>query len=475
MPKRIEAEPRFYTPRNPNRKTLGGKVGKVLAAIDGTPMPWQQHGLDVACEIDPATGLFYYREVVWVVLRQAGKTSTSRAKITHRALTTPGKPILYAAQDRNMALRRLEKSFYEPLMESPLAPSVNKLSRKTGAERLLFRNQSEVFIIAAGKKIAAHGEAGLPEAHIDEAFAHRDNRIEAGVNPTMITVTGAQKWVTSAAGDADSKYLWSKVEAGRARTKAGRHGRICYLEYSAPPDADRDDPAVWAATHPAVGYTIDLDNLQTEHDGLAAEEFDRAYLGWWPKAKARPWVIPQGSWDPLALDADDVEWEGTPVWSIDVSPERDWASIGLAAAYPGARAYLEVVAREEGVPWAIPHLRRLRDEFGGNLVVIDGSGSAGSLELDLEDAGFQVRRLSLRNKVDACGALHDDVLDGVVRHGGDPVLDNALASAEKLRSGDAWLFSRGRSLDDISALYAVTLARFGWVESADYDPADSIG
>src|SRR5690606_38631582 len=151
------------------------------------------------------------------------------------------------------------------------------------------------------------------------------------------------------------------------------------------------------------------------------------------------------------------------------------ASIGLAAAYPGARAYLEVVAREQGVAWAIPHLRRLRDEFGGKLVVIDGAGSAGSLELDLEEAGFRVRRLSLRNKVDACGALYDDVLDGVIRHGGDPVLDAALESAGTLRSGDAWLFSRGKSLDDITALYAVTLARFGWVENAgaDYDPADS--
>jgi len=459
---RTDAGPLYGTPRNLSRQTLGRKVGQVLAAVEGAPpMPWQQHVLDVACEIDPANGLYFYRNVVVVVVRQAGKTSISRAKVTHRCLTDPGASVLYTAQDRNHARRRLEKSFYDPLKRSPLGMVLARPRWAAGSEAVRFRNGSEIFIEAAGKKDAGHGET-LPEAHLDEAFAHVDSRIELGVSPMMVTVRGAQKWVTSAAGDGDSAFLWGKVEAGRARCLAGQHGRTAYIEHSVPLDADRDDPATWAL-HPALGYTIDLETLQAEHDEMEnPADFDRAYLGWWPTTKTRPWVIPAASWNDCAIPADQVDWDGEPVWSVDVSPDRDSSAIGFAARTPGARAWLEVVAHEPGVGWVVPHLVKLRESFGGNVVAIDGSGPAGALQPDLEEAGFTVRRLGLRQKVDACGALSDDVLAGKVLHGGDTNLDAAVASAAKRKSGDAFVWSRGISLDDITPLYVVTLALFVW-------------
>lgn len=490
-----EAAPRFATPRNPNRQTLGRKVGKVMAAIDPPrrldgkrgPMPWQQDALDVACEIDPATGEFYYREIVVVVVRQAGKTSLSRGKISHRCLTTPRASVLYTAQDRNMARRRLEKSFLEPLTDSPLARYLAPAGVRgklgwdgtNGREKVKWANRAEIFIIAAQKKDSGHGDT-LPEAHLDEYFAQVDGRLEQAIGPTMITVPGAQRWVMSAAGDSSSVPLWAKVEAGRARVEAGTESRTCYIEYSAPPDADRSDPDQIAAVHPAVGYTVTVEDIlaeQTSMDTAGPDEWNRAYFGWWPSAKARPWVIPQGAWDPLALGEDDVEWDGTPMWSVDVSPERDWCSIALAAAHPEAQTYLEVVDHAEGTGWAVDKLRRLREALGGKVVALDGSGPSASLEPDLIEAGFEVRRLTLRNKVDACGALYDATLEGRLRHGGDPVLDKALESASTIRSGDAWVWSRGKSLDDISPLYAVTVARWAWVDAAgeDYDPSDSYG
>ena len=49
---------------------MGGREGEVAAAL-GTPyMPWQQLVADVSMELDPATGLPWYREVVIVVPRQ---------------------------------------------------------------------------------------------------------------------------------------------------------------------------------------------------------------------------------------------------------------------------------------------------------------------------------------------------------------------------------------------------------------------
>lgn len=490
---RTEAAPRIATPRHPTRETLGPKVAKVLRASDeaiwakgGDAMPWQREVLDVACELDPATGLFWYSSVVLIVPRQAGKTSLSRGKVAHRCLTDT-RPVLYTAQDRNKSLRRLQKDFYEPLSRSPLASFLGPPRWSNGSEVVRWKTGAEIFIDAPTKKTGVHGET-IPEAHIDEAFAHTDARIDQGVSPTMITVKGAQKWITSAAGNSESHYLWGKVEAGRARVEALAHdpakltqSRTCYIEFSAPEGADRADPATWAAAHPAVGHTIDLASLAGQFEELDADEFDRAYLGWWPRADEAPKVIPAGPWGTAALSEDEETWDGTPVWSVDTSPDREWSAIGMAARSVGrGRAFGEVIKHELGTSWVVEAMVKLRNIFGGNLVVLDGAGAASSLGRDLEDEGFEVRRLSSREKVDACGALFDDVLDGKFVHLDDPVLNGAVDAAAKrnMSAGDGgFMWVRGRSLQDITPLYTVTLARYVLMEHLgdDYDIEDSLG
>ena len=55
--------PRWSTERA-DRPTYGGAVAAIATKL-GTPlMPWQRHVVDVALEIDPATGLLAYRTVV---------------------------------------------------------------------------------------------------------------------------------------------------------------------------------------------------------------------------------------------------------------------------------------------------------------------------------------------------------------------------------------------------------------------------
>jgi phage terminase large subunit-like protein len=445
-------------------------------------MPWQRLVSDVACEIDPDTGTYYYREVRLVVTRQAGKTTILLAKGAHRCLSVPRQRLVYTAQTRNMARRRLEEDFYDPIADSVLEHFLAKTGSgpkpgfrsQTGSEHIRFANNSRWWIDAVTKK-AGHGPP-LDEGHIDEAFAHVDARLEQAMRPAMATKLNAQLWVASAAGDADSTYLWGKVEDGRARIETpSARSRVAYFEWSAEDGADADDPQVWRGCMPSLGRTVQLSTIEAERDSMGDVEFRRAYMGQWPSTRTRPWVIPAASWNACAIDEDDVDWDGVPVWSVDVSPERDYASIAFAARTPAARAWLEVVAHEPGTRWVVDHLVKLKAQFGGDVVVIDGAGPAGALELDLEEAGFEVRRLSLREKVDACGALFDDVLAGQILHGGDTDLDGALAAASKRKSGDAFVWARGSSLADITALYAVTLARYVFCQLTfdDYDIADS--
>ncbi len=476
--------PRFGTERNLTRATLGGKVAKVGAAL-GTPfMPWQRYVADVACEINPATGFFFYREVRLIIPRQQGKTTILLAKGTHRCLSAPRQRHVYTAQTRNMARRRLEEDFYDPISDSALSYFLAAtggpkpgLRAAAGSEHIAFANRSRWWIDAVTKK-AGHGPP-LDEGHIDEAFAHTDSRLEQAMSPAMTTKPNAQLWIASAAGDGDSTYLRAKVDDGRARIQTpSARSRVAYFEYSALDDADADDPDVWEGCLPALDHTIDLSVIEAERDKMDDDEFRRAYLNQWRDKKAGIGVIPPASWGLCKVpEGVDAPWTGPPVWGLDVAPDRSTTSFGLAArsSDPTARVYVEAIGQIAGTDGAVAKLVELRRIHGGNLVAIDGSGAAGALKTDLETAGFDVRRFSVRDKVDACGALYDDVLATLIRHLDEPMLNTALAGASKRMVGDgAWLFTR-KALADITPLYAVTVARFAWVETApeDYDLLDS--
>lgn len=468
--------PRFSTQRNPSRKTLGPAVGKIMTALKNPPMPWQQDFLAVACEIDPDTGTFWYRRVTLILPRQGGKTSTSRAKIAHRGLTTPDGLMLYTAQDRNKARKRLDKNFYKPMASSPLRQFLGLPRWQAGSEAMRFRSGAELGIDAIGRK-TGHGDT-LVEAHIDEAYAHRDSAIEQGIGPTMITVPGAQLWVVSAAGDTNSTYLWGKVEAGRALAESGRESRTMYWEYSADPTRDPHDPETALDAHPAIGHTIQLadvmDAVVTSND--PADE-QRAYYGWWPKPKAPPRVVPTDAWESNYVPEDNV-WTGEPWWAIDTSPEREHTSIAMAgrSVTPGKRCYVELAHTLLGTAGAVDELVKLRSLVGGNVVAIDANGAAWSLKKDLEREGFEVVPVSGPNRVAACGGFYDDALGGDLQFMNDPDLNDSMGRAAKQNiAGNAWIWSRGKSLGDISGLYAVTFARWLFNEKTDtdYDPNDT--
>ena len=481
--------PLYSTPRS-NRETRGPEVASVLAR-SGSPgntlskavlpvMPWQSDVLDIVCEIDPATGLFWYRNVILICVRQTGKTTLTRGKLNHRALTQRNARMLYTAQDRNASRKRLEKTIYNPLKNSLSGKHMAKPRWAAGSEAVRWINGSEL-LTEALSETAGHGDT-LDEAHIDEAFAHRDNRIEQSVRPAMSTVLGAQMFITSAAGDRNSSFLWRNVEAGRALAQAGiTDSRTCYIEYSAPEDADPDDPETLLNTHPGVAHITQFSTLWADKEFMDSDEFERAYYGWWPKAASIKTVIPLELWNANFIGPEDDAWMGEPMWAIDVSPDRAWGSIAWAGKSfdPSARAFLEVLDHEQGTAWIVDRLKSLAERFGGWRVALDAAGAAGSLEDDLTAAGFEVVRLSAHDKTAACGALYDDAINHRIRYFDDPVLNGAMKSAIKIHAygGEAWIFSRGKSLADITPLYAATFARFAYVKYAPetYNVMETIG
>lgn len=424
-------------------------------------MPWQQYVADVALEIDPATGQLAYSEIGLTVPRQSGKTTLWLAMMVHRALgfgppAGPRQNILYTAQTRNDARKKLEDEHVKVIEAS----SLRKLCRvrmTNGSEAILWRNGSKHAITSNTEK-AGHGDT-LDLGVADEVFSQVDDRVEQAMKPAMVTRRNAQFGWTSTAGTAQSLYLLSKVELGRAVVENDLDKGLCFFEWMADPDADPADPATWASCMPALGLTALPEAVANFQRTMKANEFRRAFLNIADTEAGPEQVIPKLTWDALA---DPKSSALDPVaFAADITPARDAGAIAVAGARRDGRMHAEVIESRRGVDWIVPKLLELRDKWSPCVVVVDAAGPAGSLIAPLEREGLEVFKPSAREAAQACGQFYDAATSDALRHLDQPELNAALAGAARRPLGDAWAWARKNSTSDISPLVAVTLALFG--------------
>lgn len=297
--------PRYGTRRNPDRPTLGPKVGRVAARLGKPFMPWQQYAADVSLEIDPDTGRLVYDKIGLTVPRQSGKSTFVEAKAIHRCSATgffgQRQHLVYTAQTRLKAREKWEEDFAADLEASAAFRGRCQIHRGNGAEHIRFVNGSRFGLESSTEK-AGHGSV-LDEAYLDEAFVHQDYRLEQAFGPAMITRVNKQLvWLSTAGWLGGSPYLEEQVQAGRMVVEEGRQRGYAYFEWSAPQDADPGDEAVWWGCMPALGRTISVEAIRAEYEKALdlgrLNEFRRAYLNQWvPKDVDEDWlVISQDDW-----------------------------------------------------------------------------------------------------------------------------------------------------------------------------------
>ena len=268
-------------------------------------MPWQRHVADVVMEIDPDTGRLVYQEMGLTVPRQSGKSTWVEAKATHRCSATkffgPRQQVVYTAQTRSKAREKWEEEFVPDLEAARDFKSRISVHKGNGNEHVRFANRSRWGLESSTEK-SGHGTV-LDEAYIDEAFAHRDFRLEQAFGPAMITrMNKLLAWISTAGWIDGSEYLRDKVDFGRLVALEGRQRGVAYFEWSAPEDADAGDPAVWWACMPALGWTITEDAIRAEYekarDSGKLNEFRRAYLNQWvPRDVEADWeVVSRDAW-----------------------------------------------------------------------------------------------------------------------------------------------------------------------------------
>jgi len=414
-------------------------------------MPWQQLVADVGGELDPATGLPVYREVIVTVPRQSGKTTLVLGWEIQRAhgWDTPQR-IVYSAQSGNDARKKLIEDQVPILEPRRKKLGIRRILRGMGNEAIEFANGSRIVLLASTAD-SGHGKT-IDLGVKDELFADYDDRRDQAMIPAMATRQAAQVLTASTMGTDESFPLNRAVERGREAVAAGVTSGIAYFEWSADPDEDPDDPDTWRRCMPALGRTITERVIVHARATLADGEFRRAFLNQQTKAEDR--VIPGANW--AAVCADDVGPEGELVFSLDVNPERNAGAI--VAASPGAA---ELVDHRGGTGWIVGRAVELTGRHGSARWLVDAVGPAGSLIPELERAGLTVQPVSPKEMVAACGQFYDAVMDGKIQIRHHPKLDEAVAGAAKRSVGDAWAWTRKNASTDVSPLVALTLGLWG--------------
>lgn len=424
-----------------------------MAERIGQPlMPWQEQVALVGGElVENQFGLLVpaYRFVVITVERQNGKTTLVLAWIGQRSLGW-GSPqrTVYSAQTGSDARKKLLEDWSPVLEPRREKLGIKRILKASGNEAVEFRNGSRCVLMGSGED-AGHGKT-VDLAIKDEFFADYDDRRDQALVPAMATRDAAQVLTLSTAGTDASVPLRRAVEQGRQAVETGQKSGVAYFEWSADEADDIDDPAVWWANIPALGYTISEDVIRQARATLSEGEFRRAFLNQWTKSEDR--VIPAAAWD--LVNGPDFKPSGAITFGIDVNPERSAAAITAC----GNRA-LEVVEHRPLLSWLVDRAAEIDKRTPGCQWAYDGSPSApiASLVPDLERAGLRLVPVKSTDMPGACGGFYDAVVDRTVKVRRDPSMDEALAGATRRTTGDAWSWARRGSVD-ISPLVAATVA-----------------
>ena len=292
---------------------------------------------------------------------------------------------------------------------------------------------------------------------LDEAY-RLSPAMMAALFPTLSARPNPQLvYATSSPPEVDE--FSEQVRNLKKRADSGSPGRLAWVEWSNPVNADPDDPRAWASANPALGIRIDPEFIAVERDTMPLEAFQVERLGVW-KAQSVSAKIPLHAWEAAQVDVSPSP--DRVCFGVDIPPDRQSVAIAVCSADGEQDSFtFELADRRPGTEWAVARCIELSDRYGRPAFVVDAAGPAAGMVPDLEQAGLQVVTTNSREYAGACGRLFDAVVNRTAHHTGQPELSAAVMGAATRKLNDAWAWSRSTSNVDIAPLVAVTLALWG--------------
>ena len=463
--------------------------------------PWQRWLLIHALELLPDNTL-RFRTVVVLVARQNGKSLVSQVLALWMMYVYGLGLVLGTAQDLDTAeevwqgavdlVTEVDDDTDEPLRPD-LYDMLDKVVQTNGKRALVLKNKRRYKVKAANRR-AGRGLSG-DLILLDELREHQSWDAWGSITKTTMARAMALILCLSNAGDATSivlRYLRKMGHAGagdpdglNAEDTPGDapdddvlddftedaedlldDDTLGLFEWSAPPGCSVDDRDAWAQANPAMNHPNGIAErtiasaCKTDPDFVFRPE---VLCQWLDHALDGP--FPPGAWvagiDPASRRAPGAEVKAC----VDMSHDRSWTHVAVAARRDDGKIHGELVASRSGhewlVEWFTDPLKPHRKEWP---IAVQGRGAPASGLIDtLREAGLNVVEWQGGDLPAGCGDLYDLVkgsdekmtVPGIF-HRPDPRLDIAAATAAVKALGDGWAWDRRKSPNDAAPLVALT-------------------
>lgn len=440
-----------------------------LARIVGIALaPWQEQFLIDALSERP-DGKWAAKEVGLNVPRQNGKGNILAARELAGLILFGDKLITHTAHQFDTAQEhflRMSLLFETcPALEGKL----KRIRTANGSEGIELMNKSRLNFKARSKGKGRGFSGDL--VVFDEAMILADGTLD-GLLPTMATRPNPQAWyVGSAPVIGPESDAWRGVIVGGRRPDTA----MCYSEWSCEVGADTSDPDNLAASNPGLGVTISAEFVdQVERPRLSEDGLARERFGIWNPAEATPKVIPTALWNACA-DATKVPADPLS-YGIEMTLDRNHVTIAACGDIDGANgvAIMDHYDGPDAPRWLVERMAELITHPYRNVCIDERSAAATEIP-KLTDAGVRLTPCKFGDLVLGCAGFYDEIMSGTLIHPGDPVLDSAVAGAQKRDAGGSWLWDR-KPGQIITPLVAATLARWAHIQPDEeaVDPLSQI-
>jgi hypothetical protein len=458
--------PRLATNRNFDRPTYGGHAAAIAAGLGKPFIPVQAYIADVALEIEPSTGTFFYDSIIVTIQRQVGKTTLDQSCAVQNATMGDNRQIWYTAQSGQHATDKFLEMM-DTWENSPLLrPMANKPRRSNGSAWLKFHNNS-IFRPHPPTEDALHGKQ-IDRDTLDEAWAFSAAQgaalKQASVAPKltrrMLTGHRPQAWEMSTEGTIESTYFNERLDAARAGALSER---TAIFDWGIPDDADPEDLDVIAHWHPGFGHLFGMEELisfRSEFAG-APGEFARAFGNRRTGASER--LIPIGPWNAAQLD---VQLPAGPV-CFAAAYGIDGVDAAITATQRIGDETITAIVENgygPGTWWTLDRMRELHSKFDAHFV-IDKYGPSAGLHDDAVLAELNV----ITPTAGDVSTASQKTLESIVHPSGPKwrykkhaALDLAAELVTRRYIGDGgWVLGRRKSIGSIAAFEAANLSSWG--------------
>jgi hypothetical protein len=473
-------EPRLWTPPlrelTPDTSYGFDVIEFANEVLYRPPDPWQEWQIIHGCEL-LEDGRPRFRVVLTLAARQNGKTEIPVILSLYWQFVE-GVPMIlgtstkvdYAKESWKKAVHLAETA---PFLEQRHAP---RWTREANGEVESWTRERARYKIAAsnaqgGRSLTIH------RLILDELRQHHDYTAWDASVPAGNAVRDFQAWALSNAGDDQSVVLNDLRESALKFINTGEGDyRLGLFEWSAEDDADPRDIYALAKANPNLGRRIDPEALLGDAARAVAKGGD-ALTGFKTenmciRVKMLDPAVDPGAWRRCRDDGTLADVRSRVALCLDVAPDQLHATLCAAAVLGDGRTRVEVVAAWEGSD-APDQLRR---DLPGLLARVKPqtlgwlpAGPAATLAADLAArkgrSGWPPPGISIaeiRSEIAAvCMGFAEQVTANQIAHSNDPLLNAHVTGSERLKRGDAWVFSRaGGHCDGAYAVAgAVHLAR----------------